>query len=356
MRRALTLTLCLLAGCSKPTPPAPSAESSKSAAPASSSSPPAVKGPQTVASGLIYPPKRLVTDGKFLYWTSPGQQNASGHHDDGVVMKVSVDGGKVATLSTGLHNPEAIAVDDKSIYFTSRGTEGKYALNDDGAVLKLPKDGGAPITLASARKQPSEIVVREADVFFLDVGSWSPVKGMPYAHKSNPNGAVCRVSRDGGAVLTIAAGLTAPHALAADGTHVYWSTDGKEDAAIFSAPRAGGAAKSLVTLKPRASALAVDASGLLYAKAAEGGTELLRLPPAGGEPSKLGSIAGTLGALLQEEGSTYIGTTTGEVISISKGAAAPTTLASGQSEVRAVAVTATHVFWASGDKLLSVAK
>src|SRR5207302_1199439 len=74
----------------------------------------------------------ITVDAARVYWANSST---------GTVMKVPVDGGPAAMLSTGQGSCRAIAVDATSVYWTS------YS---NGTVMKVGVDGGMPTLLASA--------------------------------------------------------------------------------------------------------------------------------------------------------------------------------------------------------------
>jgi hypothetical protein len=77
------------------------------------------------------------------------------------------------------------------------------------------------------------------------------------------DGAVRRVSIDGGAVETIVADLTNPSHVAVDGTHVYWAASG---GVIARAPKAGGDVEQLAGDEQDTVALRVDDANVYWAR------------------------------------------------------------------------------------------
>lgn len=130
-------------------------------------------------------------DATSLYWTTRGADSASG-----ALQKVSLSGGPVSTLASGLGLPEGIATDATSVYWTN------YA---SGTVQKIAHAGGAVVTLASGQFNPTVIAVDATSVY------WSTAFSL------------MKVSKNGGATITLADSQAFDIAL--DATSLYW-TDG----------------------------------------------------------------------------------------------------------------------------------
>lgn len=90
----------------------------------------------TIATSTVQTPYRLAVDATNIYWTASG--DATG---DGVIMKVSQQGGSPTTLASGLTNPSGIAVDATAVYWTE--------WTENGSLMKVPLSGGAPVALAT---------------------------------------------------------------------------------------------------------------------------------------------------------------------------------------------------------------
>ena len=152
--------------------------------------------PTTLATGQQT--SAVAVDAANAYWVTyatPG----------GVVMKVSLSGGTPVPLATQQNRAAPIAVDGTSVYWSSA----------NATVGEVPLDGGALTTLVSGSSPslaslPFSIAVDGTSVYWTD----------------QVGGTVSKVSVEGGTVVTLATGQSAPGAIAVDGTSVYWTNGG----------------------------------------------------------------------------------------------------------------------------------
>ena len=140
----------------------------------------------------------IAVDAHNVYWTFFG--------DPTTVRKAPLGGGVPVTLATTAGPGYGIAVDATHVYF---GT--------GAAVMKVPIDGGTLATLADSTGQG--IALDDSYLYFTD---WQS--------------SVKKVSKSGGAVITLAAGQTRPLGIAVDANSVYWGnsgTDGNSDGSVM---------------------------------------------------------------------------------------------------------------------------
>lgn len=124
---------------------------------------------------------------------------------NGDVRRVSVAGGSVETLATGLNHPAGIAADSEGVY---------VAVQNAGSLLKIPHSGGAPSVLASGFDLPTGVTVSE---------------GWVYVTAQN-SGVVSKLPAGGGKAVPIAVGQSFPTGIASDSSGVYWVNSGPSSA------------------------------------------------------------------------------------------------------------------------------
>ncbi len=109
--------------------------------------------PTVLSSGTE--PCAMVRNGRSLFWTSPMAKPSSG-----AVLKLSLDGGSVATIASGAFAACAIAADEDSLYFATTGL----------GLMRAPIAGGDPVAIAQASKalsQPGAVAVDGSHVYWL---------------------------------------------------------------------------------------------------------------------------------------------------------------------------------------------
>ncbi len=199
------------------------------------------------------------------------------------------------TLATGLENPANISLSATHVYVTTYGDE---------RVLEIPKNGGATRELAKAQTNVWGVLASGTTLYWANShypyepqeatykgGIWScelPACATPklvtpadfpniivlqdgnlYFTEEN-TGAVVRVKPDGTGRTTIATNTTSPFGIAADKTHVYWTSYQPQ---LYRAPVGGGGQE---TVGPqgtfRAGYIAVDADRVYWAYSERAGT------------------------------------------------------------------------------------
>jgi hypothetical protein len=145
----------------------------------------------------------------FVYWVDFGVTAGSGS-----VNKVSVNGGAVTTLATGVDSPRGIATDGTNVYWTS-GT-------NTGAVSKVSVNGGAVTVLAQNQGGPWAIVVDTPDP---DAGV---TQTFVYWTNFNDNNIqkVPTTNTGPSTPFVLASQQNNPVAIAIDAKAVYWANQG----------------------------------------------------------------------------------------------------------------------------------
>jgi hypothetical protein len=241
--------------------------------------------------------------------------------DPGPVLSLPLDGGTVATVTSGQVNPVGISIDTTNAYVWCTGTfSGKNALNNsDGTVLQIPLAGGETTTLATGN-----VVAYDApylDAITHDASNVYFVTGGP-----GTSGAINVAPIGGGMPASVLYGSQLyPQGIISFGTNLYWINwgtfdakgDYNNDGAILTAPAAGGGTPLTLASKQSApAAMVTDGTNLYW-------TNVGQLTPDG------------LAAL-----------GTGSVMQVALSGGTPKTLASGQSIPLGLAVSGATVYWA----------
>ncbi len=271
--------------------------------------------PVTLASGQTNA-DAIAVDGTSVYWV-----NDTGN---GSVAKVPIAGGAVTTLASSQYVPQGIAVDPVNVYWTVA----PFGANDSN-VLSIPLNGGALSTLAYGSGSPHGIAVRSGAVYWTD-----------YHYEE-----VSMVPVGGGNPTVIASSLVNPWQLALDATSVYWSDTGScsfcNDGTLLKAPASGGAVTTLASglTTPSSGGIAVDATSAYFN--ASGAVE--RVPLAGGAVVTIAT--GMSSSNLVTDGtSVYFGSGTA-VVKVPTGGGPVVTLASESSDPWALALDSKCSYW-----------
>jgi hypothetical protein len=107
-------------------------------------------------------------------------------------------------LAAGLVQPHGIALDDANVYFTTYDN-----LTANGAVYRVPKGGGKVVTLATGQSAPSIPVVAGSSLYWTNNGL------------GQATGSVESIALDGGARQTRTSGQPGPFGLALSATTIY---------------------------------------------------------------------------------------------------------------------------------------
>jgi hypothetical protein len=191
-------------------------------------------------------PWRVVLDATHAYWVNAGTNFGS----DGEVMRVARDGTGLTALAKDQIYPLDLALAGAHVYFVSHGAGG----DTDGALLRVPKSGGGVELVAGGLNRPTHLVSDGTHLYWTSLdGVWKlsmpqgiPAELVPGAASwgdlvvdgadlffTEPNsGRVRGTTADGGPVATLAADQVEPHGIAVDGTTLYWTTLGDEQAGV----------------------------------------------------------------------------------------------------------------------------
>ena len=124
-------------------------------------------------------PCAMIRDGRLLFWTSLGASPTDATKlGKGEVLRLSLDGGEVATVASGAFAACAIAADKDSLYFATT-VPNALPVKSGGAagapasglgLMRAPIAGGQPVAIAEAARalaQPGAVAVDETHVYWL---------------------------------------------------------------------------------------------------------------------------------------------------------------------------------------------
>lgn len=233
----------------------------------------------------------------------------------------------------------AITADDQFVYWTTWGSAWPGGA---GEIAKAPLGGGEVTVLVRGQPTPWSLVADAGDVYFTDVGE----------------GAVKKVPKEGGPVVTLASLPGGGQGIAVDDEAVYWTSVDS----VMRLSKSGGEPVAIATGEGAPDAIVVDATSVYWVddQASEGrGPALRRVDKRGGQPLTLASgalfdptVRGAGGgrvaqtwSLAQDAGSLYWASyQESSVTRFDKDTGAPTTLATGLEGIDAIALDASSIY------------
>ncbi len=307
----------------------------------------------------------------------------------GLALLVGMTGCNRVTLVSGV-TPSSIAIGDTNVYFTNSATL-------PNELDQVPLAGGTSTTVATSTTNMTSLVRFGSSIFWANIGTQPADAGV--WQLSLPSGTPTQISHRGEdlvsnqAVAVSATGSTAagmvthvlygvplvaklydtrlsstgssevsllpdedptthlnyyPFSLVVDAANVYFTHDHSEG--LFRAPLSGGPAALLVSGVVNTT-LAIDGSTLFFQQ----GNDINQVAVTGGAVSTFAAGTGVVTAMVAHSGAVYwtcgtCGTVVKKVISTS----ASTTLASGESNPRSIAVDDTHVYFGTSSGLVRV--
>jgi len=124
-------------------------------------------------------PCAMIRDGRRLFWTSISASTSDATKlGKGEVLRLSLDGGEVATVASGAFSACAIAADKDSLYFATtvpsslpiKSGDATGAPTSGLGLMRAPIAGGQPVAIAEAARalaQPGAVAVDETHVYWL---------------------------------------------------------------------------------------------------------------------------------------------------------------------------------------------
>jgi hypothetical protein len=121
----------------------------------------------------------MIRDGRRLFWTSiTASTTDTTKLGKGEVLRLSLDGGEVATVASGAFSACAIAADKDSLYFATtlpnalpvKAGSTMGAPTSGLGLMRAPIAGGQPVAIAEAARalaQPGAVAVDDTHVYWL---------------------------------------------------------------------------------------------------------------------------------------------------------------------------------------------
>ncbi len=214
-----------------------------------------------------------------------------------------------------------------------------YWTETGGEVKTVGLGGGAVTTLATGLTNPQAIAVDATSVYFAD---------------NSVSGTLQKVPLNGGTAVTLASGLFQVTAIAVDATSVYW-VENNQPGAVKMVGLAGGSVTTLASNLYAPIGIAVDANAVYWTES-NGAVRKAPLMIAAGGTRVVTTIATGVGAglLALDATNVYFPSGTG-VARVGKNGGIASVLASGQPNAAyGIAVDASNVYWVEQSTMASI--
>jgi hypothetical protein len=259
------------------------------------------------------PPSPPSNEGAAVF-SPPSGMVISSVNDAGIVTYASfATAGTLVTLASGQISPYVLAIDSTSVYWADWGTG---SAQGDGAIDKVSIEGGAVTTLVPGQRMPGGIAVDSTSVYWSTVGA----SGL----------GVYSVALGGGTPTLVATGFTNdPIAVGPSGVY---GTNGSD--APVSAPLQGGGAATVLAPGPGNSntyGIAVDSTSVYWTDFNDPGV-VSKVPRGGGQATTLATGHVAFGIAVDATSVYWVnggGASAGSLMKVARSGGTPVTLAMG---------------------------
>lgn len=242
------------------------------------------------------------------------------------------DGGCGPTPTVG--DQACIGLDSKSVYW---GTG--LGATAGGAVYKVPVSGGCPALVIGSQANPHAVASDGTNLFWTVTDFTNNMGGIA---KSDTSG--------GGMTMIVSAQPGHPYNIAIDKANVYWT---QTDGSVWQVAQ-DGTGKTL--LQPTSSG--IGSAGAGYVTSGGGDVywtqpgsptgNVVKTPIGGGTLTTLASgLMGPNGIALDTKHVYWTDNGSGDVMELALGGTSPSTLASGQTRAEGMAVDGTNAYWST---------
>ncbi len=224
-----------------------------------------------------------VEDSRLYFATISGELTAD-------IFSMPVGGGALTTIAAGQLTPVTFRTDAQFIYFVSVGTpSGDDFFLADGSVKRVAKSGGAVQTLASGLSFPLDVVVRGNLAYYGETGIAA----------GNTSAGLRRVAADGSGGVTKLFNGGPVTSIAIDDTNAYFVLPklGTGLVDIDRIPLGGGAATPIVADLDFADGLVIQRGSLYYVAEANETASIDAVSLSGGAPRTVKAVETRLSRL-----------------------------------------------------------
>jgi low-density lipoprotein receptor class B len=203
-----------------------------------------------LASGVSGMKGRLAVDSNNAYFATVS-----------TIDSVSLAGGAVRELATGLTDVNYLAVDPQYVYYSV-----EYPV-EAGAMYRVPLTGGTPAVIAPNRQGPNGVTVKDGILYWAEQGN------------GTVNGAVVSLPVGGGTPSIVAGGQVGPEQLAVDSANTYFGNLNNAGTTVVEAPLLGGPPLTLATVGVP-TGIAIDTTNVYFTDTKDGTVN--QVPKGGG--------------------------------------------------------------------------
>jgi hypothetical protein len=280
------------------------------------------RAPGTELVGNQDDPVALIARGGHLYWLNRGHADALGNLVPGALMDLPLDAGEPAVLVAGIQSPRALAMDDSHLYWSQAG-----------AIKRIALDGGEVADVVSTDAFVEQIAVNATRLY--------------WAENFDGPSTILSSATDGSDLMTVDQSEDFYLAVAASDQEIFWTTS--RPAIISASVAAPDQREERATGRFADRLLPTD--DLLFLAENPGSARIAVLDLGDDEITNLattdGGINPTLAVADEEVFFSYQVDLDRYVLAKApRTPGAATTLVESRQDIRAIALTDDHVYWA----------